>query len=116
MNNAEKLLEAKGRLLKQIAALGPMRRGSITEQFVETVDKTGKKARRGPYTLYSFKEKGKTVSRRIGKKSQDQALYREQIQAFRQYQRLTGELVEVSQRLADLSVARKADEKKTSRP
>lgn len=114
MDAAQKLLETRSRILKDVAALGPMRRGSLTPQFVETVDKDGKKSRRGPYTVYSFKDKGKTVSRRI-KKQWDETLYREQIEAFRQYQRLTSELVDVSQRLADLTVSEKAPEKKTSR-
>jgi hypothetical protein len=114
MDNAEKLLEKRTHLLKQIAALGPMRRGSLTAQFVETVDAHGAKTRRGPYTVYSFKDKGKTVSRRITHEA-DVAVYRDQIEAFRQYQRLTGELVVVSQRLADVAASQRGAEKKTPR-
>ena len=36
-------------------------------------------------------------------------LYREQIEAFRRYQQLSAELVEVSQRLADLEADAQAD-------
>ncbi len=113
MNAHEKLIKRKAKIIKQIAELGPMRRGSLVEQFVETIDKNGNKKRRGPYTLYSFKKKGRTISRRIGKK-QDPAMYREQIEAFRQYKRLSAELVDISQQVADLGVARKGDEKKTA--
>ena len=113
MDAAEQLLETRSRILKEIAALGPMRRGSLTAQFVETIDKNSKKSRRGPYTLYSFKDKGKTVSRRI-KKGRDETLYREQIEAFRQYQGLASELVDVSHQLADWAVSQKAPVKTTS--
>ena len=53
-------------LLDQIEHLGPFRRGSITEQFVEAIRQDGSKVRRGPYVLYSCKDKGgRTVSRRL---------------------------------------------------
>ena len=111
MNIAGKLVERRNEALKEIAALGPMRRGSLTPQFVETVDKKGRRARRGPYTVYTFKDRGKTVSCRI-RRRQDEALYRQQIKAFRQYQRLSAELIDISQRLADLAVSDQGDEKK----
>jgi len=111
MDTTEKLLERRSRLLKTIAALGPMRRGSLTPQFVERVGKDGKKSRRGPYTLYSFKDKGKTVSRRIRERDEETP-YREQIEAFRRYQCLASELVDVAQRLADVAIARQGGVKK----
>ena len=43
-------------LLSQIENLDQIRRGSISEQFVEAVRKDAQKVRRGPYTLYSFKD------------------------------------------------------------
>ena len=114
MDTAERLLERRKQVLEEIAALGPMRRGSITEQFVETVDKRGRKSRRGPYPVYSFKDKAKTVSRRLKGRAETKA-YREQIDAFREYRSLSAELVRIGQRLADVSVSAGADEKKTSR-
>lgn len=113
MNTAEKLMERRNSILKEIVDIGPMRRGSMTPQFVEAVNKKGQKYRRGPYTLYSFKDKGKTVSKRITR-DQDEKTYREQIEAFRQFQSLSSELVEVSQSLADSVVSGVDCEKKTS--
>ncbi len=44
-------------LLDQIENLEQIRRGSITEQFVEAVHQDGTKVRRGPYVLYSYKDR-----------------------------------------------------------
>lgn len=47
MDKIETLQETGSRILAQIAAMEPMRRGSSSEQWNETVDKNGKPARRG---------------------------------------------------------------------
>jgi len=116
MDPTRALEQRKTEILGQLAALGSMRKGSLTEQYLPTRRKDGTQTRRGPYTLYTFKERGqKTVSRRLGDPAQAQ-LYRQQITAFRRFQELTTELVQVSQRLADLEAAGQPDEgKKNSR-
>lgn len=101
-------------IVREIAALPPMRRGTLSEQFLETVRKDGSRTKRGPYTVYTFKHKGKTVSRRIRTKAQAEA-YRQQIQAFRQFQQLSAELVAVSQELADETASAAGVEKKRLR-
>lgn len=100
-------------LLSQIENLDQIRRGSITEQFVESTRKDGTKVRRGPYTLYSFKDKGgRTVSRRL--KDPDQiAHYRSQINAFREFQQCTVELLALGEVLSDRSIENLETEKKT---
>ena len=103
-------------LLAQIENLEQIRRGSITEQFVETTLKDGTKVRRGPYTLYSYKDKGgRTVSRRLSD-PKEIAHYRSQIEAFRQFQQLTGELLSLGETLSDREIDAAAPEKKTSAP
>lgn len=114
MNEIEKLTQRKTQIVKEIASLKPMRKGSLNKQFLETVRKDGSKTKRGPYTIYTFKEKGKTISRRIKNKDQE-ALCREQIGEFRRFRRLCSEFVETSQRIADLTASGLSDEKKTSR-
>lgn len=100
-------------LLSQIEDLDQIRRGSITEQFVESVRKDGTKVRRGPYTLYSFKDKGgRTVSRRLNDPAQI-AHYRSQIEAFRQFQQCTAELLALGEALCDRALQEPAAEKKT---
>jgi len=111
MNNITKLTQRKTEIIKEIAALEPMRKGSLSEQFLETVRADGRKTKRGPYMVYTFKEKGKTVSRRVKDKKRA-ALYRRQIATFRRFQELSKELLQVSQRIADLSAWGLSDEKK----
>jgi hypothetical protein len=114
MNDATELIDRRGIIINQIAEIGAMRRGSLTSQFVEAARKDGETYRRGPYVIYSFKEKGKTVSRRI-KTAQEKERYQGQINAYRRFQTLAAELVEVSQQLADLTLGEQDAEKKTPR-
>ena len=113
METIGKLARRRTDIVSQIAALQPMRKGSMCEQFVEATKSDGSTVRRGPYTIYSFKKKNKTCSRRISD-PQRAAVYREQIKTFRRFQQLSAELVEVSQRLADLAAEQQGAEKKTS--
>lgn len=88
-------------LLAELAAIEQMRRGSLCPQLFEATRKDGTKVRRGPYTLYTCKEKGKTVSRRITAPERVRR-YREQIDAFRRFEALTGELVRIGEKISDL--------------
>ena len=114
MKNPSRLIQRKNNILEQLATLGPMRKGTLNEQFVQVVLKDGSTRRRGPYTVYTFKKDGKTLSRRLNDRAKI-ALYREQIATFRRFQELTRQLAQVSQRLADLEAAGEPRGKKNSR-
>ena len=114
MDTGRKLSIRRAQIIEQIAALGPMRRGSINEQLLPYTQPDGSIRRRGPYLTYTFKQGGKTCGKHL--RNQEQAdLYRRQIEAFRRYQELSAELVQVSQTLADLEAAGDAGSKKNSR-
>src|SRR5258708_22037536 len=101
------------KLLDQIENLDQIRRGSVTEQYVEAVRQDGSKVRRGPYVLYSFKNKGgRTVSRRLKDPAQI-AHYRGQIAAFHQFQACTAQLLGLGEALSDLAVEDPTAVKKT---
>ncbi|MEK7285896.1 MAG: DUF6788 family protein [Nitrospirota bacterium] len=91
MTEMETLQNRQGAIMGELAGLGQMRRGSLVEQYVETTKMDGSKGQRGPYVLYSYKEKGKTISRRVTRR-EEIPVYREQIQTFRRFQELMGEL------------------------
>ena len=115
MDSMRQLSRQRERVLEQIGGLGPMRMGTVSERMLPTKRADGSSYRRGPYQMYTFKQGGKTRGRHLRGEHQAR-LYRRQIEAFRRYQELSAELVEVSQRLADLEAA--ADErggKKNSR-
>jgi len=112
MSQMEQWRKRRRDVLAEIAALEQIRRGSVVEQFVETTRKDGTKSRRGPYVLYSYKEKGKTVSRRITDREQI-SVYREQIEAFRRFQELTAELLAIGERISDRMLYEPQGVKKT---
>ena len=113
MNPSTKLQKRRDDIVKELASLPPMRKGSVTPQYLQTVRKDGSKTKRGPYLVYSYKEKNKTVSKRVPRQQED--LYRRQIESFRRFQQLSAELVGISQRLADVAASDPDDRKKNSR-
>ena len=99
-------------LLRQLSDLRELRHGSLTEQFLTLKHADGSKVRRGPYPLLTRKEAGKTVSVRLT----DPVLlpiYRQQIQAMRQFEGIIEQLIRVGEQLGDLAVA-EVVQKKTS--
>lgn len=114
MDAFSRLERQRTELLAQLGALGPMRRGSLCEQFVEVTLKDGSTRRRGPYTLYTYKQAARTVSRRLTRSDRIDR-YRQQIAAFRSFQELVGQLTAVGQQLADLEAAGQQGTKKNSK-
>ncbi len=113
MKQVESLRNRRKEILEELSQLERIRRGSLVEQYVEATRKDGTKTRRGPYMLYSYKEKGKTVSRRLTN-PEEIPVYRKQIDGFRRFQELTGELRAIGEKLCNLLVS-ETEVKKTSR-
>lgn len=108
--NYSNLEQQRQGLLRQLANLRELRRGSLTEQFLTVKHADGSSATRGPYPLLTRKEAGKTVSVRLT----DPALvplYRQQIQALRQFESVVDQLVRLGEQLGDLAVAEVAQKK-----
>lgn len=103
MDNLERLQEKKKELLDQICKLKEMRQGSVVEQYFELRRRDGTISRQGPYFLYSYKQGGRTISRRVSSVAVAQR-YKEQIEEFRKFEQLRSQLVEISQRISDLKI------------
>jgi hypothetical protein len=102
--NSSNLEQQRQGLLRQLTDLRELRRGSLTEQFLTVKHADGSSVKRGPYPLLTRKEASKTVSHRIT----DPALvplYRQQIQAMRQFEGVIDQLVRLGEQLGDLAVA-----------
>lgn len=112
MKTLNDIRQRRADILRELQGIEQMRRGSVTEQVVESVDKHGRRHRRGPYPLYTLKLQGRTVSRRIA--VEQVPVYREQIELGRRFQELVRELMELGERVGDLETGRDA-EKKTPR-
>jgi transposase len=112
--NAPALHLRRKTLLAELSSLDQLRRGSITDQCIHAKRKDGSTVRCGPYPLLTCKRGNKTLSKRLS----DPALvplYRQQIAAMRQFESIVGQLVQIGEQLADLTLAQEA-EKKTLDP
>ena len=110
--NYSNLEQQRQGLLRQLADLRELRRGSLTEQFLTVKHADGSSVKRGPYPLLTRKQANKTVSVRLT----DPALvplYRQQIQAMRQFEGVIDQLVRLGEQLGALAVA-EAVQKKTA--
>jgi hypothetical protein len=114
MSSVQQIQQQRQQILEEMAQLAQIRRGSLTEQLVETVGSDGRRHQRGPYPLYTFKDGGRTISRRVTDPTQ-MALYRQQIQQGRRFQELSAQLLHLGEALSDQAV-HTAGEKKTSKP
>ena len=106
----QKLELRRQALLQQLAGFQQLRRGSLTDQFLLLKRKDGSLVKRGPYPLLTRKEGQKTISQRLSD-PQLVPLYRQQIQALRQFETVVDQLVRVGEQLGDLAVAEVAQKK-----
>ncbi len=113
MSTAKAIQKKKDEILKKIASLGPMRKGSVCEQFQFATRKDGTRNKRGPYPMYTCKKKGKTSGKRLSK--ENEPLFRAQIDAFRQFQILCAQFAHSSEQLADREIVGTKKGKKNSR-
>ena len=90
--------------MRQLTDLRELRRGSLTNQFLNVKHADGSKVKRGPYPLLTRKQANKTVSVRLTDPA-TVPLYRKQIQAMRQFESVVEKLVQVGEQLSDLAVA-----------
>jgi hypothetical protein len=101
MNEIKRIEARRAEILREMGRLRWMRRGSVTAQHVPVKVKGKREPQlRGPYGLYTRKEKGKSVGRRL--RGAEVERYREEVLAFHRFQTLCREYAEVSERLAEL--------------
>lgn len=113
-NDYPNLEQQRQTLLQQLSDLRELRRGSLTEQFLTVKHADGSRVKRGPYPLLTRKQADKTVSVRLT----DPALvplYRQQIQAMREFETVVDQLVRVGEQLSDLAVAEVVQKKTPGR-
>jgi hypothetical protein len=102
--------QEREQVLKELAGLEQIRRGSVTEQHIQTVAPDGTQRTRGPYPLYTFKEDGQTFSRRLHDAAEI-AVYRQQIQHWRRFNELVERLRVLGEQLSDRAVQEQAVKK-----
>jgi hypothetical protein len=113
MPNLESLSKQWNDAVAGIATLGPMRSGSVCAQKVKYRTKDGTRKTHGPYPILTFKEDKKTHTLRLGSAEQSETVEK-QIANFREFRRLTKELVRIGKELADVEIAENTCGKKNS--
>ena len=103
MSTLRQLQERRLQLLEELSDLECVRRGSVVEQHVPVISADGRRYERGPYPIYTFKEQGRTKSRRLHSPA-ELKMFRVQIENGRRFQRLTAELMRVCEQISDMSV------------
>jgi hypothetical protein len=99
MDHRDTLETKRQEILKQMAAITRMRRGTVNEQYFEVRQKDGSVVRRGPYFLYSRTEKGKSFSRRIT--PEDAGHYEAETGNCRRFKELSNRCVMICEELAE---------------
>ena len=115
----EELEGRRAEVLKEIADLGDMRRGSVAERYrqcgkhpccCEQADHPG----HGPYYSLTVKAAGTTVTRHVAAGAELAKVQRE-IAAFRQFQDLVPELVAVNEELCEARPVEEAGDESSER-
>jgi hypothetical protein len=111
MTRIDTIRKRRKELLNELSVLEQLRRGSLTDQSFRFTRKDGSVTQYGPYPLYTFKAKGRTVSRRI-KDAAQVPIYRKQIDAFRRFEALSAELVRLGEEISELALSSEDELKK----
>ena len=102
MNTIQELEAKRDRILAEMRSIRSMRRGTLTEQYLRVPHK-GKKepVLRGPYYVFSRKEKKKTVGYRLTT-PEDLEAARRDVEAHKRFVTLCREFEELTERLGAL--------------
>lgn len=101
-------------ILDEISSIETMRRGTVNEQFFHARRKgTQDLSRQGPYFVWSRSEGGRTVSQRLSS-PEAVAQARNEVAAYKRFQALCGEYVQIATELGALKQTT-AQEKKRSK-
>jgi len=98
--NKQELEQQRQHVLGKISAIRTMRRGTISEQFLEGARQgQAQPVRRGPYYLWQYWEHGKPKRQRLRKGPEVEAARRE-VEAHKEFTRLCEQYVSVAEALA----------------
>jgi hypothetical protein len=116
MGQIRTLIERREQILKEMREIRAMRKGSVEEQYFKARRKGEEEpAVQGPYWLYTYKEKGKTVGQRLSKEEANR--FHEEVEAYHRFQSLCSEYAEITERLGEMErgIGEIAQEKKRRR-
>ena len=90
MDNQEK----REQILKQMAEINAMAKGSIKAEYRETKKKSGEKVQLGPYYKYQRWENGRNVTRRVAESEAEALKYA--VDGYHLFLKLADEFVSIT--------------------
>ena len=108
------LHQRRRELIKEIAGIERLRRGQLSEQYIEKPAADGKMKRYGPYYVWQASLKGRKRSVRVSRQNAEEV--REDLGAYQQYRELCEELADVTEQITCLGPAAAEGKKKPRRP
>jgi len=99
MDQVRDLEQRREQILREMRTIRAMRKGSVNEQWIKVPRKQGPPVLRGPYSLYTYKERGKTVGRRLD--GEEAKRVSEEVEAYHRFQALCAQYAEVTQQLGE---------------
>ena len=98
MESRQQIEQRRQEIVQEMLSIGPMKRGTLNEQFLRVPQKGRRKpARRGPYFVFSRKQGGRTVSERVAPSAVERVLG--EIAQHHRFVQLCREFVELSEQL-----------------
>lgn len=91
------LRKQRNEIIDQLKSIQRIRRGQISEQYIERQGADGKMKRFGPYYVWQASIQGKKRSRRIPKEDVEQV--REDLQEYQEFKVLCEQLVDVTEKM-----------------
>ena len=108
----DRLHKRRRELIGQIESIERLRRGQLSEQYIEKPGADGKLKRYGPYYVWQASLKGQKRSVRVGRDSAEEV--REDLAAYQHYRVLCEELADVTEQIT-CRAQKGAESKKNSR-
>jgi hypothetical protein len=99
MEQLQALEEKREQILDEMRKIRAMRKGTVSMQWLKVPQKERTPVLRGPYCLYTYKEKGKTVGRRLT--AEEAARFGEEVDAYHRFQALCAQYAEATQQLGE---------------
>ena len=106
------LRKRRAQLLRRIEAIDRLRRGQLSEQYIEKPGADGKLKRYGPYYVWQASIRGQKRSVRVGRDQAEEV--RRDLHAYQQYRELCEELADVTEQITCQN-QKGSDSKKNSR-
>lgn len=115
MCSIQQLEARRDDVLQQMRDIRSMRRGTISEQYLKVARKGAQEPRScGPYYVWSRRENGKTISRRLRDPAQvEQA--RQELDGYQRFVALCKEFEQLTEQLGELERQQPLQEKKRRR-